>query len=94
MGWEPGAWTWLVPAGLGALAYTSLNSLGWVLADRTRHAYAVPMVVGLAGALIAMALLVAGAVIAAPGSQALDQAGTTGSIGYPVRIWPPVGVTR
>lgn len=34
--------------GAGALGYTSINSLGWALADPTRSAYAVPMYVGLA----------------------------------------------
>ena len=32
---------------LGALFYTSVNSLGWALATRERHAYAVPMIIGL-----------------------------------------------
>ena len=32
---------------LGALFYTSVNSLGWVLADRERSAYGVPMVAGI-----------------------------------------------
>lgn len=67
LGRETGAWTWVVPLALGALAYTSLNSLGWVLADRTRLAYGVPMAVGLAGALAAAALLLAGAVLPTPG---------------------------
>ena len=33
----------MVPASLGALAYTSLNSLGWVLADRSRAVYGIPL---------------------------------------------------
>jgi len=66
--WAVGSWMWLVAAGLGALAYSSLNSLGWALADRTRLAYAVPMVVGLVGALISIGLLLAGAVLTFPGS--------------------------
>ncbi len=33
--------------GLGALVYTSVNSLGWVFARRDRFAYAAPMVAGL-----------------------------------------------
>ena len=42
--------TWayvLSPFALGALFYTSLNSLGWSLARRERFAYAVPMMLGL-----------------------------------------------
>ncbi len=62
-----GAWTWLVPIGLGALAYTSLNSLGWVLADRARAVYAIPMVIGLIGAVTSISLLVAGTLLALPG---------------------------
>ena len=62
-----GSAAWLVPLALGALAYTSLNSLGWVLADRSRTTYAIPMVVGLAGALVAIWLLAVGA-LALPGA--------------------------
>lgn len=62
----PGAWTWLVPIGLGALAYTSLNSLGWVLADRSRATYAIPMAIGLIGAIASIGLLVAGSLLAFP----------------------------
>ena len=61
LGADPGAWTWIVGAALGALAYTSLNSLGWVLADRARTAYAVPMAIGLAGSLLSLAILASGA---------------------------------
>ena len=61
--WPPDPWSWLVPVGLGALAYTSLNSLGWVLADRSRLAYGLPMAVGLAGAVVSIVLLVAGLVL-------------------------------
>jgi len=32
---------------LGALFYSSTNSLGWALADRDRYSYAVPMVIGI-----------------------------------------------
>ena len=32
--------------GLGALFYTSVNSLGWALAEKDRYPYAVPMAVG------------------------------------------------
>jgi hypothetical protein len=63
LGWAPAAWAWLVPVGLGALAYTSCNSLGWVLADRSRLPYGVPMAVGLVGSLVSLALLLAGAVL-------------------------------
>ena len=48
---------------LGALAYSSLNSLGWALAERARFAYAVPMVVGLVGALVSIGLLLGGALL-------------------------------
>jgi hypothetical protein len=63
---EPGAWSWLVPIGLGALAYTSLNSLGWVLADRSRSAYGIPMAVGLIGAVASIGLLISGSLFALP----------------------------
>ena len=56
----PGAWSWLVPIGLGALAYTSLNSLGWVLADQSRAGYGIPMAIGLIGAIASIGLLIAG----------------------------------
>jgi hypothetical protein len=63
LGWDVGAWTWLVVVALGALAYSSLNSLGWALAERARFAYAVPMVVGLVGAPVSIGLLLGGAVL-------------------------------
>ena len=59
----PGAWSSVVPIGLGALAYTSLNSLGWVLADRSRAAYAIPMLIGLMGALASIGLLLGGSLL-------------------------------
>jgi hypothetical protein len=62
----PGAWSWLVPIGLGALAYTSLNSLGWVLADRSRATYGIPMAIGLIGAIASIGLLVAGLLFESP----------------------------
>jgi hypothetical protein len=68
LGIDAGAWTWAVGAGLGALAYSALNSLGWALADRTRTGYAVPMLVGLAGAIVSLVLLIAGGVVPSPGS--------------------------
>lgn len=60
-----GAWAWLIPAGLGALAYTGLNSQSWVLADRSRLGYGIPIAVGFIGALVSFALIVAG-VVAVP----------------------------
>lgn len=52
------AWASLVayPA-LGALFYTSLNSLNWALAERGRFPYAVPMLVGLVGSLVSLVVL-------------------------------------
>lgn len=44
--------------GLGALAYTSANSLGWSLARPDRRSYVYPMAIGLVGAIIGAALLV------------------------------------
>ena len=66
LGVAAGSWAWLVAAGLGALAYSALNSLGWVLADRARSAYAVPMVIGFVGAIVSLGLLVAGVVLGVP----------------------------
>jgi len=39
---------------LGTLVYTSVNSLGWALADPTRFPYAVPMAFGAVGSLAAI----------------------------------------
>ena len=36
----------VAPAALGALLYTSTNSLGWALADRERFVYSAPMIAG------------------------------------------------
>ena len=47
----------LALVGLGALAYTSCNSLAWALARPERRVYAVPMLVGLVGAIGAIVLL-------------------------------------
>jgi hypothetical protein len=44
--------------GLGALAYTSSNSLGWSLARPDRRSYAYPMAIGLIGAIISAAILI------------------------------------
>lgn len=43
--------------GLGALAYTSANSLGWALARPERRSYAYPMAIGLVGAIVSVVLL-------------------------------------
>jgi hypothetical protein len=55
---------WAAPvagAALGATLYTSINSLGWALAEPSRRAYALPMAVGASGGLVALvALVVAG----------------------------------
>jgi hypothetical protein len=45
--------------GLGALLYTSTNSLGWALARPERRAYAIPMLVGLIGGLVSALVLLA-----------------------------------
>jgi hypothetical protein len=63
LGWTSAAWSWIVAIALGALSYTSLNSLAWVLADRTRLAYGIPMVIGLVGAVTAIFLLLSGSLI-------------------------------
>ena len=42
---------------LGALSYTSLNSLGWVFAQRDRIGYRIPMMAGLAGAIASVIIL-------------------------------------
>lgn len=44
--------------GLGALIYTSANSLGWALSRSERRSYAIPMLIGLVGGLISAVLLV------------------------------------
>jgi hypothetical protein len=44
--------------GLGALMYTSANSLGWSLAHPDRRSYVYPMAIGLIGAIISVLLLV------------------------------------
>ncbi len=43
--------------GLGALAYTSANSLGWSLARPDRRSYVYPMAIGLVGAVISVGIL-------------------------------------
>jgi len=42
---------------LGMLAYTSLNSLAWTFADKSRHPYSIPMLIGLAGSVTSILLL-------------------------------------
>lgn len=63
-----GAIAWLAGAawadgvllvGLGALVYTSVNSLGWVLAEPARRGYGVPMLVGAVGGVTAVVALLA-----------------------------------
>jgi len=61
-GWGAGPWAWLVPVGLGGLAYTGLNSQAWVLADRSRTVYGIPIGIGLVGAVLAIVLILVGAV--------------------------------
>ena len=51
---------WAVPLSLiflGALAYTSLNSLGWAFAQKGRMGYAIPMITGLAGSIFLLYLI-------------------------------------
>ena len=52
--------TWayvLSPFALGALFYTSLNSMGWALARKDRVFYAIPMGVGLLVAIVSLWLM-------------------------------------
>jgi hypothetical protein len=44
--------------GLGALLYTSTNSLGWSLAAPERAPYVYPMAIGMIGAIVSAAILV------------------------------------
>jgi hypothetical protein len=48
----------LLPFAVGALFYTSLNSLGWAFARKERFAYAFPMLFGLAVATVYFLLLI------------------------------------
>ncbi len=50
----------LAGLGLGALFYTSVNSLGWALASPDRRLYAAPMIVGVAVSVIGGVTLLAG----------------------------------
>lgn len=45
---------------VGALLYTSVNSLGWALAGADRRPYAIPMTVGAVGGMAGLALLLRG----------------------------------
>ena len=42
---------------LGALTYTSINSLGWTLALRSRRPYAIPMLIGAIGGVVSIGVL-------------------------------------
>ncbi len=44
---------------LGALTYTSVNSLGWTLALPSRRPYAVPMLIGAIGGAVSIVVLLA-----------------------------------
>ena len=44
--------------GLGACAYTSINSLGWALAQPDRRSYSVPMLIGAIGSVASAVALV------------------------------------
>lgn len=48
----------IVLLGLGALLYTSTNSLGWALASPERRPYVYPMAAGLVGGIICATLLI------------------------------------
>ena len=50
----------LAAVALGALAYTSINSLGWALAEPDRRTYGIPMAVGAVGSLLAVIVLLTG----------------------------------
>ncbi len=43
---------------LGALIYTAINSSGWVLANKSRMGYGIPIWISLAGAVAAVVFLV------------------------------------
>lgn len=55
------SWATVVAAfAAGALGYTSINSLGWALADRSRLAYAVPMAIGVVVGGVSLVVLLLG----------------------------------
>jgi hypothetical protein len=43
---------------LGAVTYSAINSSGWVLADKSRIAYGIPMWVCLAGSVVSIFILI------------------------------------
>ncbi len=43
---------------LGAVTYSAINSSGWVLADRSRTAYGIPMWISLAGSVVSFVILI------------------------------------
>lgn len=52
-----GGWPWglnVSLVALGALAYTSINSLSWVFAQKGRLSYGMPIMVSLAGSIISL----------------------------------------
>ncbi len=49
----------IVHFALGALFYSSLNSLGWAFAYRERYFYATPMTIGLVISLVSIIIMIA-----------------------------------
>lgn len=47
----------MMPCAAGALFYTSLNSLGWDFAEKSRYSYAAPMIFALAVSIFYFLLL-------------------------------------
>ena len=44
-------------AALGAVSYAAINSSGWVLAEKERIAYGIPMWASLAGSIVSIVIL-------------------------------------
>lgn len=42
---------------MGALFYTSFNSLGWILAKKDRRSFAIPMILGLVGSVVFLIII-------------------------------------